>query len=121
MNYKETLFFVGKCLTISHNEKNKAKCGPCEKYFFDTYQLKRHMESIHLKKTKVECDKCPNMYSTFSNLKLHYKLMHDDKKEFKCEFCGKEFGMNSEMKKHILAAHVINMTTILLDTLRKSF
>ena len=23
MNYKETLFFVGKCLTISHNEKNK--------------------------------------------------------------------------------------------------
>ncbi|CAM1374307.1 nucleotidyltransferase domain-containing protein [Tenacibaculum xiamenense] len=24
MNYKETLFLVGKCLTISHNERNKA-------------------------------------------------------------------------------------------------
>ena len=23
MNYKETLFFIGKCLTINHEEKNK--------------------------------------------------------------------------------------------------
>ena len=23
MNYKETLFFVGKCLTISHEEHNR--------------------------------------------------------------------------------------------------
>ena len=111
-------------LNINNQQKSKLKqlhrkfksCNICSKSFKDSYNLNRHVSSVHEKKNnfqndetkeKFECEYCQKTFSKKSNMKSHISIVHDGVKKFNCNECGLAFARNFEYKRHLITVHSV--------------
>ena len=109
------------------------KCKLCDKSYFSTKKLKKHMRKRHLGKTPYQCGECHRYYGDSQSLKIHMKKhvpagevgqqftcgvcnktfptvgklnQHSEKhQDIRCEYCNKSFAYIRTMKAH--AAEVV--------------
>ena len=115
----------GRRLRFYHrpNDQNMFKCQRCQRKFFTSYALAKHMEGHHgmqshkciqcnldFKTKKAlyrhtaehvhECDECGRKYRSKEQLESHKKF-HSKGKELICDICGRHFSKNSSLKRHL--------------------
>ena len=68
-------------------------CEICEKYFYQKYQLQKHMSLIHAGNVSkdLECKVCDFKTTTSRQLKIHHDRVHLETKNFSCEICERPF------------------------------
>ena len=71
----------------------------CGNEYFSKYNLRRHVESVHLKLKKFECGICKKVFSSKQNLKEHY-FLHKGIQPFKCLTCNLSFRQASLLSLH---------------------
>ena len=62
----------------------------CDKEFTTKFNLKRHVEIVHLNFKRYECSKCGSLFTSKKNLKEH-DFLHTGAKPYKCGVCKKNF------------------------------
>lgn len=72
----------------------------CDKSYKSKFNLKWHIEKIHLKSKKYSCPKCNQSFASNQNLKEH-KYKHEGKKPYKCRLCGEQFRQYSFLYIHM--------------------
>ena len=71
----------------------------CGSEYFSKYNLKRHVESVHMKVKNFKCLICTQLFSSKQSLKEHY-YRHEGLIPFKCLTCDKTFRQASLLSLH---------------------
>mmetsp|Transcript_32564 Transcript_32564/g.32290 ORF Transcript_32564/g.32290 Transcript_32564/m.32290 type:complete len:165 (+) Transcript_32564:7-501(+) len=71
----------------------------CDNTYTTKFNLKHHIETIHLKVKKFECTVCKKNLSSKQNLREHMHI-HNGVKPFVCENCGKSYRQASQLTLH---------------------
>ena len=71
----------------------------CDKAYSTKFNLKRHVETIHLRKKRHQCTICYRWFASKQNLSEHTNL-HTGAKPFSCSICGKLFRQVSQLSLH---------------------
>lgn len=71
----------------------------CEKSYTTKFNLKRHVNVVHLKKKKFYCEQCERFFASGQNLNEHMNI-HSDSKPFACPECNKKFRQMSVLTVH---------------------
>ena len=90
---------------VKVDKSNDKYCGKCQKYFYDSRNLKLHIDTIHLKIKKYKCDECSKSFGRLNNLKCHVEIVHEKLKKFICNLCPRSFGHSGNLKNHIICVH----------------
>ena len=85
-------------LLKSHHEGTWWICNICQKKYFNSYELKRHLLRHDSVKSFV-CSECEKCFCTSSDLKRHQSV-HSVVKQFCCGLCGKDFKHKCTVKMH---------------------
>lgn len=71
----------------------------CESEYSTKFNLKRHVESVHLHLKRFECKICSGLFSSKQSLKEHLYL-HSGAMPFQCSYCLKYFRQASQLYLH---------------------
>mmetsp|Transcript_5260 Transcript_5260/g.15716 ORF Transcript_5260/g.15716 Transcript_5260/m.15716 type:complete len:402 (+) Transcript_5260:115-1320(+) len=104
----------GRSSTSSHYG-----CELCESSFKSSYDLKRHVESVHDKKRQHQCRFCKRRFSQSGHRNEHERLFHSGVGH-QCNLCGNSFGVRSKLQRHIRSVHE-NIRTHQCDLCGKMF
>ena len=86
---------------IKEEKKDVYVCETCHKTFFDSDDLKRHIETIHCENKKpFQCKTCQATFSRKGVLKMHIEVIHNT-----CDTCFKVFPESKSLKNHIKNIH----------------
>ena len=66
-------------------------CTECGKSFKMPYELKKHVEVVHIKSSSHMCQFCGEGFVLKYKLKYHMALKHGFKKDYQCDLCNSEF------------------------------
>jgi len=77
----------------------KATCQHCNQTFRRQYNLKTHINRVHLKEKKFKCNRCDKSFATNSDLKQHLGT-HGEGKMFKCDECDRQFSNRDSIILH---------------------
>lgn len=80
--------------------KNQKICKHCKKSFNGNYNLKVHIQTIHLKSKPYKCEYCDYATGVKSTLKSHLR-QHTGDTPYKCQYCEKAFHNSSNYKEHL--------------------
>ena len=91
--------------------QKKAKCEICEKHFASTYNLTRHMRSLHkVEQVKEQvffnCEKCSAVFTRKDQLAKHVSDKHKLMPRKHCRFCDSLFDDSTSFLKHVKSVHV---------------
>ena len=97
---------------------NTKSCNICEKTYFDSSTLKKHINTVHNKQKDRKCDSCGKAFTNNSLLNVHIKRVHREKNKIKgvhednkseknlcCDRCGAVFSSISNRNRHIKNNH----------------
>ena len=108
MNLVANHFFKSRNLKLHihmDHEGNKAcKCDSCDKLFFNSTHLKKHINLTQCVKNH-NCESCDISFFKAEKLKLHIHIEHKGNIACKCDSCGKLFLNGTNLKQHITRAH----------------
>lgn len=85
-------------------------CGVCNKLFFKTGALVRHMRAAHRTKPpptppeRLDCPLCPKTFSQQGSLNRHLRSIHESRK-LHCHYCTLAFGQAFDLKRHQRRKH----------------
>ena len=84
-------------------ETNKHKCDHCKQTFSGKFQLKKHVDRIHLKvPNQIVCNTCGKTFANNWNLKVHNEMVHEKTTHSECPICNKVFASGDKyFLKHI--------------------
>lgn len=71
----------------------------CYKHYNTKFNLKQHIENVHLKIKKYQCKYCKKMLISKQNLKEHLNI-HTESMPFRCNGCEKSFRQASQLSLH---------------------
>jgi hypothetical protein len=64
----------------THMEKERYKCGKCDKSYGQLRHLQHHVDKVHEGiSATFECTDCPNEYESYSGLWFHFLFKHADR------------------------------------------
>ena len=86
----------------------KCEYEGCDKSYCSSFNLKRHIEIIHLGLRRFKCPQCERMLSSKQNL-LDHKNIHTGAKPYICELpgCGQPFRQLSQYYIHRQLHHEV--------------
>eukprot|EP00188_Purpureofilum_apyrenoidigerum_P001117 Plantae.Rhodophyta-Purpureofilum_apyrenoidigerum.ctg15771.p1 GENE.Plantae.Rhodophyta-Purpureofilum_apyrenoidigerum.ctg15771~~Plantae.Rhodophyta-Purpureofilum_apyrenoidigerum.ctg15771.p1 ORF type:complete len:400 (+),score=52.71 Plantae.Rhodophyta-Purpureofilum_apyrenoidigerum.ctg15771:485-1684(+) len=79
-------------------------CDCCTSVFKTSYDLKRHITSVHDKKRQHLCRICKRGFSQSGHRNEHERLVHSGLGH-PCNICGNRFGVHSKLQRHIRSVH----------------
>lgn len=85
----------------------KFKCDLCPFASYGKYEIRSHLEHIHIPKEFKErhaCTLCSSVLSSQMGLKVHMQHKHSNQRPYSC-FCGKSFSLRETLKTHIRNVH----------------
>lgn len=91
-----------KTVNISTNVSLNLYCcmyPDCTSEYSTKFNLKRHVESVHLHIKKYQCNQCSSNFSSKQSLKEHLRI-HSGAMPFKCTACEKSFRQASQLSLH---------------------
>mmetsp|Transcript_16731 Transcript_16731/g.16639 ORF Transcript_16731/g.16639 Transcript_16731/m.16639 type:complete len:174 (+) Transcript_16731:14-535(+) len=71
----------------------------CSNHYNTKFNLKQHIENVHLKLKKYQCKYCQKLLISKQNLKEHLNI-HTESTPFKCKICEKSFRQASQLSLH---------------------
>ena len=71
----------------------------CGSEYSTKFNLKRHVESVHMHLKKFQCSRCQSLFSSKQSLKEHLHI-HSGAMPFKCSICEKNFRQASQLSLH---------------------
>lgn len=71
----------------------------CTSEYSTKFNLKRHVESVHMHLKKYQCNLCSSNFSSKQSLKEHLRI-HSGFMPFKCTACDKSFRQASQLSLH---------------------
>lgn len=71
----------------------------CGSEYATKFNLKRHVESVHMKLKKFKCQICGVLFSSKQSIKEHFHI-HMGFMPFKCVACNKSFRQASQLSLH---------------------
>lgn len=71
----------------------------CTKYYTAKYNLKKHIETVHLKSYKYTCLHCNKNYASKQNLEQHLNF-HTGRTPYVCPVCKASFKQGSQLSLH---------------------
>lgn len=71
----------------------------CGSEYTTKFNLKRHVESVHMRLKKFKCPTCGGLYSSRQSLKEH-NYIHTGSVPFACLTCMKTFRQASQLSLH---------------------
>lgn len=71
----------------------------CGSEYATKFNLKRHVESVHMRLKKFKCQICGILFSSKQSLKEHFHI-HMGSMPFKCVTCNKSFRQASQLSLH---------------------
>lgn len=71
----------------------------CDKTYSTKFNLKRHVETIHLNKKRHYCEECKRWFASKQNL-VEHMYTHSGEKPFQCNLCPKIFRQASQLSLH---------------------
>ncbi|OMJ83228.1 hypothetical protein SteCoe_15880 [Stentor coeruleus] len=71
----------------------------CGSEYATKFNLKRHVESVHMKLKKFKCQICGVLFSSKQSIKEHFHI-HMGFMPFKCVACDKSFRQASQLSLH---------------------
>ena len=71
----------------------------CGSEYATKFNLKRHVESVHMRIKKFKCQVCETLFSSKQSLKEHFHI-HIGSMPFKCVTCDKAFRQASQLSLH---------------------
>ena len=117
---------------------SERKCSICSVWFISTYDLKKHVKSVHKGKklfdctfcaekflknddltshllrahnfNPLECSQCNIEFISKKILAKHMALVHEGKKLFECKLCTQNFLTRSDRTSHLSLVHSYNMS-----------
>ena len=85
-------------------------CHYCGKGFFDSFNLKTHMDKGHSNNEKQYiCDKCGSAYNSHISLKGHIREKHPV--YYLCTFCEEMFQSSRKLRIHLYNSHEVKCGT----------
>ena len=92
-NLKQHIKFV-------HEKELEFKCDMCEKFFRNTYCLRRHVNSHHKHIKVAKCESCGKSFSEERYLKLFHKC-----RKHKCDLCDEKYTNEKTLQRHTANFH----------------
>lgn len=88
--------------------REKFLCDQCDQQFVFKYQLKKHIEVVHMdipkakinRPKKFQCDVCSMQFTELRILNEHSNI-HSDFRPFVCEFCSEAFHNSANLRHEI--------------------
>ena len=71
----------------------------CDSEYSTKFNLKRHVESVHMHVKRYQCVVCSLMFASKQSLKEHLHI-HTGAMPFKCDSCDKNFRQASQLSLH---------------------
>ncbi|CAG9322370.1 unnamed protein product [Blepharisma stoltei] len=71
----------------------------CNKNYSTKFNLRRHVNIVHLTNKKHACQKCLRCFASSQNLKEHMHI-HSGIKPFVCPICRTKFRQTSQLTVH---------------------
>lgn len=71
----------------------------CPSEYSTKFNLKRHVESVHMHVKKYKCSTCGVLFSSKQSLQEHMHI-HTGQMPFKCSTCNKYFRQASQLSLH---------------------
>ena len=62
----------------------------CGKYFTTRFNLKRHIEIVHLNYKRYRCETCEKLFASKKNL-IEHSYLHSGAKPYQCDVCDLSF------------------------------
>ena len=86
-------------------------CTLCGKVLTSVFNLKTHVDTIHLN-IKFQCAKCGNVMACIQSLRRHTRISHKDEntKLYPCNICQQECNEKSKLRWHISTIHLGSKT-----------
>nr|XP_055025300.1 gastrula zinc finger protein XlCGF7.1-like [Misgurnus anguillicaudatus] len=88
-----------QCHMWKHSGERPYACSLCEKTFFSTVFLKRHMNDCHLEERSFTCSLCGHSFKRVHTLRKHMRI-HTGEKPYSCSQCGKTFSYKYSLILH---------------------
>lgn len=82
-------------------------CSQCSRGFSRKWDLKKHMEAVHLKFKPFECDDCGRKFGHKGTFTKHHRAVHLKLRPHKCPVlsCGMTFSEKGNVNKHLRSKH----------------
>ena len=90
-----------------HLQITKYQCDHCSFRTYGKYEIRSHLQNIHVPKEfkkSFSCDQCNAILSSLSTLKVHKDAKHSGLRPHSC-FCGKTFPLKESLKTHVKNVH----------------
>lgn len=71
----------------------------CGKFYSTRFNLRKHIEIVHLRYKRYKCQQCSKLFASHQNLIEHTHL-HSGVKPYSCRDCGKLFRHISSLCLH---------------------
>ena len=99
------------------NENKSFKCSRCDKTFTTSFNMKKHIKTIHEGQRNYKCDSCGKSYKESGSLNFHIKTIHEGQRKYKCDSCEQPFNKLDSLKSHIKSLHEVQDA----DTLKMKY
>jgi len=99
----------GSLISPSESSLDKAAheyvCAECGHGFRRMYELKRHIDSVHLRIRNYPCEICGKRFSQAGHVRVHIQTVHEKAAFNLCEICGRGFGTKPKLVRHRKSVH----------------
>lgn len=97
--WKIISFFLFQLIQVRMKKIPRFVCEICDKYFYSSYNLKRH-SIAHSKAKLIFCSHCHKGFTRLERLVEHKKKEHLEIGSHSCRVCGKRFDRFANLKRH---------------------
>ena len=84
----------------------KFKCNDCRASFVSRFNLRNHINAIHLQIKPYECEQCKKSFSQEGHMKIHVKEVHQKLRPYRCMHCDHFSSRKRDLAGHVKRVHL---------------
>ena len=105
INFQQSGTLEDPCAESPRKKKRSSMCYTCEKAFFDSQDLKIHVQRVHETRKYHQCTLCHAAFFFSEELRIHVQRVHEKIKAHQCSHCKKAYFTSCHLRRHIRSMH----------------